>query len=91
MLLLLALQRNCRRFVYVVHNLSRDGCELRGGSVGGRPVRIRSRATPTAIANLQAICARYGAAPKAFIIVPVVGAFLIDLANAIVISGFTCT
>ena len=45
-------------------------------------------ATPTAIANLQAICARYGAAPKAFIIVPVVGAFLIDLANAIVISGF---
>jgi ESS family glutamate:Na+ symporter len=45
-------------------------------------------ATPTAIANLQAICARYGAAPKAFIIVPVGGAFLIDLANASVISGF---
>ena len=45
-------------------------------------------ATPTAIANLQAICARYGAAPRAFILVPVVGAFLIDLANAIVISGF---
>jgi ESS family glutamate:Na+ symporter len=45
-------------------------------------------ATPTAIANLQAICARHGAAPRAFILVPVVGAFLIDLANAIVISGF---
>ena len=45
-------------------------------------------ATPTAIANLQAICARYGAAPQAFVLVPVVGAFLIDLANAIVISGF---
>ncbi|HEY2817784.1 MAG TPA: sodium/glutamate symporter [Casimicrobiaceae bacterium] len=45
-------------------------------------------ATPTAIANLQAICARYGAAPQAFILVPVVGAFLIDIANAIVISGF---
>ena len=45
-------------------------------------------ATPTAIANLQAICARYGAAPQAFIIVPLVGAFLIDIANAIVISGF---
>jgi glutamate:Na+ symporter, ESS family len=45
-------------------------------------------ATPTAIANLQAICARYGDAPQAFIIVPVVGAFLIDIANAIVISAF---
>ncbi|MDM0021468.1 sodium/glutamate symporter [Variovorax saccharolyticus] len=45
-------------------------------------------ATPTAIANLQAICSRYGAAPQAFILVPVVGAFVIDLCNAIVISGF---
>ena len=45
-------------------------------------------ATPTAIANLQAICARYGSAPQAFILVPVVGAFLIDIANAIVISAF---
>jgi len=45
-------------------------------------------ATPTAIANMQAVCERYGYAPQAFIIVPVVGAFLIDIANAIVISGF---
>lgn len=45
-------------------------------------------ATPTAIANIQAICSRYGVAPQAFILVPVVGAFLIDIANAIVISGF---
>jgi ESS family glutamate:Na+ symporter len=45
-------------------------------------------ATPTAIANMQAVCERYGYAPQAFIIVPVVGAFLIDVANAIVISAF---
>lgn len=45
-------------------------------------------ATPTAIANLQAITARHGAAPQAFILVPVVGAFLIDISNALVISGF---
>jgi ESS family glutamate:Na+ symporter len=45
-------------------------------------------ATPTAIANMQAVCDRYGYAPQAFIIVPVVGAFLIDIANAIVISTF---
>jgi glutamate:Na+ symporter, ESS family len=49
---------------------------------------FRLAATPTAIANLQAVCARYGAARQAFILVPVVGAFLIDIANAIVISGF---
>lgn len=45
-------------------------------------------ATPTAIANMQAICRRYGYAPQAFILVPVVGAFLIDVANALIISGF---
>jgi ESS family glutamate:Na+ symporter len=45
-------------------------------------------ATPTAIANMQAVCERYGYAQQAFIIVPVVGAFLIDIANAIVISAF---
>jgi len=45
-------------------------------------------ATPTAIANMQAVCERYGYAPQAFLIVPVVGAFLIDIANAIVISAF---
>jgi len=45
-------------------------------------------ATPTAIANMQAVCERYGYAPQAFIIVPVVGAFLLDIANAIVISAF---
>jgi ESS family glutamate:Na+ symporter len=37
---------------------------------------------------MQAICRRHGYAPQAFILVPVVGAFLIDLANALVISGF---
>lgn len=45
-------------------------------------------ATPTAIANLQAVCARYGAAAQAYVMVPVVGAFLIDIANAVVISLF---
>jgi ESS family glutamate:Na+ symporter len=45
-------------------------------------------ATPTAIANMQAICRRHGYAPQAFVLVPLVGAFLIDLANALVIGGF---
>ncbi|WP_392567011.1 sodium/glutamate symporter [Utexia brackfieldae] len=45
-------------------------------------------ATPTAIANMQAVTDRYGPAPVAFIVVPMVGAFFIDLVNAVVIKGF---
>ncbi|NPT61146.1 sodium/glutamate symporter [Paraburkholderia sp. 5N] len=45
-------------------------------------------ATPTAIANMQAITGRFGASHLAFLIVPMVGAFFIDIANAIVIKLF---
>ena len=43
-------------------------------------------ATPTAIANMTAVTERYGASPQAFLVVPLVGAFFIDLANAFVIN-----
>lgn len=36
-------------------------------------------ATPNAIANMDAVTRKFGASPKAFLIVPLVGAFLIDL------------
>jgi ESS family glutamate:Na+ symporter len=45
-------------------------------------------ATPTAIANMQAITDRFGPSHLAFLIVPMVGAFFIDIANAIVIKLF---
>ncbi|AIE75758.1 MULTISPECIES: sodium/glutamate symporter [unclassified Synechocystis] len=45
-------------------------------------------ATPTAIANMTAVTEKFGAAPQAFIIVPLVGAFFIDIANAFVIQQF---
>ena len=45
-------------------------------------------ATATAIANMQAITQRYGPAPQAFIVVPLVGAFLIDILNAVVLTGY---
>lgn len=45
-------------------------------------------ATPTAIANMQAVTNRYGPSPQAFLLVPIVGAFLIDITNALVIQGF---
>ncbi len=43
-------------------------------------------ATPTAIANMQAITERFGPSHPAFLVVPMVGAFLIDIVNAIVIK-----
>ncbi|MFV0681084.1 sodium/glutamate symporter [Ottowia sp.] len=46
-------------------------------------------ATPTAIANMQAITDRYGPSYKAFLIVPMVGAFFIDLVNAAILQVFT--
>lgn len=45
-------------------------------------------ATPTAIANMQAITNKYGPSHKAFLIVPMVGAFFIDIINAFVIQMF---
>ena len=44
-------------------------------------------ATPNAIANMQAITNMYGPSHKAFLIVPLVGAFFIDLVNVVVIQS----
>ncbi|WP_081111126.1 sodium/glutamate symporter [Aggregatibacter actinomycetemcomitans] len=45
-------------------------------------------ATPTAVANMQAVTSRFGPSHKAFLIVPMVGAFFIDLVNASVLKVF---
>ena len=45
-------------------------------------------ATPTAMANMSAVTKRYGPSQLAFIIVPLVCAFFIDLANAVAIPAF---
>jgi ESS family glutamate:Na+ symporter len=44
--------------------------------------------TPTAMANMAAVTHRYGASHLAFIIVPLVCAFFIDLVNALLIPFF---
>lgn len=44
--------------------------------------------TANAMANMEAIAGRYGPAPKAFLVVPMVGAFFIDFTNALIITGF---
>ncbi|SEQ16952.1 sodium/glutamate symporter [Basfia succiniciproducens] len=45
-------------------------------------------ATPTAVANMQAVTAHFGHSHKAFLIVPMVGAFFIDLLNASLLKFF---
>lgn len=45
-------------------------------------------ATPNAIANMEAIAGKYGAAPAAFFILPLVGSLFIDFFNAGIITTF---
>ena len=45
-------------------------------------------ATPTAMANMTAVTQRYGPSHVAFLIVPLVGAFFVDIANTLVIQLF---
>ena len=42
--------------------------------------------TATAVANMSAVTREYGAAPRAFVVVPLVCGFFIDLVNALVIG-----
>ena len=43
--------------------------------------------TANAVANMGALVERYGPAPKAYLVVPLVGAFGIDFVNALLITG----
>ncbi|KGK86719.1 Sodium/glutamate symporter [bioreactor metagenome] len=45
-------------------------------------------ATPVAMANMKSVVERFGAAPRAFFVLPIVGAFLIDFANSLIITTF---
>jgi ESS family glutamate:Na+ symporter len=45
-------------------------------------------ATPNAVANMRSVVERFGAAPRAFLVVPMVGAFFIDFSNALIITTY---
>lgn len=45
-------------------------------------------ATPTAVANMQSVTETFGPSHKAFLIVPLVGAFFVDIINLFVITWF---
>lgn len=44
--------------------------------------------TANAVANMRALESRFGPAPRAFLVVPLVGAFFIDFTNALIITFF---
>ncbi len=45
--------------------------------------------TANAVANMEALAARYAPAPRSFLVVPIVGGFFIDFSNTLVIQLFT--
>jgi ESS family glutamate:Na+ symporter len=60
-----------------------DAAIMAGGHCG-----FAMGATPTAVANMEALVSRHGPSPQAFLVVPLVGAFFIDITNALVIQLF---
>lgn len=60
-----------------------DAAVMAGGHCG-----FGLGATPNAVANMKALVERFGPAPRAFLIVPIVGAFLIDFVNALNITFY---
>jgi ESS family glutamate:Na+ symporter len=44
--------------------------------------------TANAVANMKTLVSKFGASPKAFLVVPMVGAFFIDFVNALIITWF---
>lgn len=60
-----------------------DAAVMAGGHCG-----FGLGATPNAVANMKVLVERFGPAPRAFLVVPIVGAFLIDFVNATNITAF---
>ena len=60
-----------------------DAAVMAGGHCG-----FGLGATPNAVANMESLVQRFGSAPRAFLVVPMVGAFFIDFTNALIITTY---
>ncbi|WP_305416189.1 sodium/glutamate symporter [Photobacterium leiognathi] len=60
-----------------------DAAIIAGGHCG-----FGMGATPTAVMNMGALVSRNGPSPQAFMVVPTVGAFFIDITNLLVLQGY---
>jgi ESS family glutamate:Na+ symporter len=66
----------------------RMGRDYDAAVMGGGFVGFMLGTTANAMAVMRTLVERYGAAPRAFLVAPLVGAFFIDFTNALVITGF---
>jgi glutamate:Na+ symporter, ESS family len=64
------------------------GRDYEAAVMGGGFVGFMMGTTANAMANMRSLVERYGPAPRAFLVVPMVGAFFIDFTNAIIITIF---
>ncbi|MEH6633897.1 MAG: sodium/glutamate symporter [Halioglobus sp.] len=84
MLLLVQIVLICLYTVFVVFRVL--GANYEAAVICSGYSGLALGATPTAIANMTAVTKTLGAAPRAFVVIPLVGAFFIDLSNAVVIN-----
>ena len=73
-------------FCLVVFRLM--GRDYDAAVMGGGFIGFMLGTTANAMAVMRALVERYGAAPRAFLIAPLVGAFFIDFTNALIITAF---
>lgn len=73
----------CLWVVYRVMGRDYDAAVMGGGFIG-----FMLGTTANAMAVMRTLVERYGMAPRAFLVAPLVGAFFIDFTNALVITGF---
>ncbi len=69
--------------VFRVMGRDYDAAVMGGGFIG-----FMLGTTANAMAVMRTLVERYGAAPRAFLVAPLVGAFFIDFSNALIITGF---
>ncbi len=69
--------------VYRAMGKDYDAAVMSGGFIG-----FMLGTTANAMAVMRTLVQRYGMAPRAFLVAPLVGAFFIDFSNALIITGF---
>ena len=74
--------------LFTVAVFKQMGRDYDAAVMGGGFIGFMLGTTANAMAVMRALARRYGAAPRAFLVAPLVGAFFIDFNNALIITGF---
>lgn len=71
----------CLGPIYKLMGKDYDAAVMSGGFAG-----VMLGTTANAMAVMRSVVERYGAAPRAFLVVPIVGGFFVDFSNALIIT-----